>query len=524
MPGAQVAILYPVVFGVALLFSLILTRWVRGLAARRGWVAVPDSGRHLHGTPKPRLGGVAIFLAFLLATLFALLVARFDGQLNFGFSSKELLPIVLAGALIFLVGVYDDIRGLGPYTKFALQTAAGLILFAGGLRFHHFAVLFRGETLRWFVDLPLTLLWVLTITNAFNLIDGIDGLAAGSALFSTIVVFVVALLNHASLTPFLALAMAGAIVGFLHYNLSPATIFLGDSGSLFIGFMLSALALQSAEKAPTIVAVAIPVVSFGLPILETVLSILRRWLSGRPLFVGDREHIHHQLLARGLSQQQVLVVLYGASAFFGLLSLFLLRPTGAAIGLVLVILGSGIWIGVQHLGYLEFGELRRIAQRSIEQRGVVVNNLAIRRSVKELALVRDYEHLCQILVSTFGSNDFDGFELQAQSVPDRFIESHGLRLVKNSEGYQCLQWQKPGISSAGLTKDSWRIDLDLVSKNGPRCGCLTLYRFYGDRALQLDINLLASEFPTALADALSRTLPKRRAVAAQVPATIAEAG
>jgi UDP-GlcNAc:undecaprenyl-phosphate GlcNAc-1-phosphate transferase len=519
-----VAILYPVVFGVALLFSLILTRWIRGFATARGWVAMPDSGRHLHTYPLPRLGGVAIFLAFLLATLFTLLFTEFDRQVSFGFSSRELLPIVLAGTMIFLLGVYDDIRGVGPYTKFALQTVAGLILFAGGLRFHHFAVLFRGQTLRWFVDLPLTLLWVLTITNAFNLIDGIDGLAAGSALFSTIVVFVVALLNHASLTPFLALALAGAIVGFLHYNLSPATIFLGDSGSLFIGFMLSALALQSAEKAPTIVAVAIPVVSFGLPILETVLSILRRWLSGRPLFVGDREHIHHQLLARGLSQRQVLVILYGASAFFGLLSLFLLRPTGAAIGIVLVILGSGIWIGVQHLGYLEFGELRRLAQRSIEQRGMLVNNLAILRAVKELRSVRDCEHLCQILVSTFGNNDFDGFELQLNTRPRDFVQTRGLRLVENGEGYPCLQWRKLEASSSTLTENSWRIDLDLVSKNGLSHGRFTLYRFYGDRGLQLDINLVAAEFPTALADALSRTLPKRRPIAAQVPASVAEAG
>ena len=234
---------------------------------------------------------------------------------------------------------------------------------------------------------PLTLLWVLAITNAFNLIDGIDGLAAGSGLFATIAVFVVALVNHRSMAAFLAIALSGAILGFLHYNFNPATIFLGDSGSLFIGFMSSALALQSAEKAPTMLAVAIPVVSFGLPILDTILSVLRRIISGRHVFAADQEHIHHMLLARGLSQRQVVIILYGVSAIFGLFSLFLLGPTSGFIGIVFVVLGSGVWLGVQRLGYLEFGELRRVAQRTIDQRRVFVNNLAVRRAIDELQLV-----------------------------------------------------------------------------------------------------------------------------------------
>ena len=229
-----------------------------------------------------------------------------------------------------------------------------------------------------------TVLWVLAITNAFNLIDGLDGLAAGSALFSTLVAFVVALLNGYSLVTVMTIALAGAILGFLRFNFNPATIFLGDSGSLFIGFVLSALALQGAQKAPTIVAVAIPVVSFGLPILETALSIVRRLISGRPVFTADREHIHHKLLQHGMTHRQVVILLYGVSAIFALLSLFLLWPTGSSLGLVLAVLGIGIWIGVQHLGYLEFGELARVAHRTLDQPQIFVNNLAIRRATEEL--------------------------------------------------------------------------------------------------------------------------------------------
>ena len=219
----------------------------------------------------------------------------------------------------------------------------------------------------------------------------------------------------------MTIALAGAILGFLRFNFNPATIFLGDSGSLFIGFLLSALALEGAQKAPTIVAVAIPVVSFGLPILETSLSIVRRLISGRPVFTADREHIHHKLLQHGMTHRQVVILLYGVSAIFAMLSLFLLWPTGSSLGLVLAVLGIGIWIGVQHLGYLEFGELARVAHRTLDQPQIFVNNLAIRRATEELKVARDYDQVRRILVAAFGSNDFDSFELKLELLPGEVV-------------------------------------------------------------------------------------------------------
>src|SRR5258707_12539227 len=192
---------------------------------------------------------------------------------------------------------------------------------------------------------------------------------------------------------------------------------MGDCGSWFVGFMLSALALVGAQKAPTAVAVAIPVVSFGLPILETSLSVLRRFIGGRPVFTADREHIHHKLLQRGMSHRQVVIVLYGVSALFALLSLFLLWPTGSTLGLVLAVLGTGIWIGVQHLGYLEFWEIRRVAQRTMEQRHIFVNNLAIRRATEELKVAESFQQISRILAAAFDANDFDGFELRTDVAP-----------------------------------------------------------------------------------------------------------
>ena len=275
-------------------------------------------------------------------------------------------------------------------------------------------------------------------------------------------------------------------------------------------------------------AVAIPVVSFGLPILETILSVVRRWISGRPVFSADEEHIHHKLLARGFSQRKVVVILYGVSAIFGLVSLFLLRPGSAAMGVVFVVLGIGIWLGVQHLGYLEFGELRRVAQRTIDQRRVFVNNLAVRRAIEELQQVHDYDHLYRVLVSAFSENDFDAFELRLQSPPGRAPE---MRAVDNSAKRDreplCLWWRKPGSLLQG-SGYGWCVSLDLVSGDHPSGACLTIYRHYSERALQLDVNMLTAEFPGALAEALvrARVGSKRIGAASEKDAaarTVAEA-
>ena len=421
--------------------------------------------------------------------------------------------MMVPGVLIFLLGVYDDIRSVGPYFKFAVQAVAATMLFAGGLRILDLPVLFGNHHFSWFVGLPLTILWVVAITNAFNLIDGLDGLAAGSALFSTLVVFVVAVISQSPIVSLMSLALAGATLGFLRFNFNPATIFLGDCGSQFIGFMLAALALRGAQKAPTIIAVAIPVVSFGLPILETTLSVVRRLISGRPIFTADREHIHHKLLQRGLSHRQVVIVLYAVSALFALLSLFLLWPTGSTLGLVLAVLGTGIWMGVQHLGYLEFGELRRVAQRTIEQRQIFINNLSIRRAMEEMRVAHDYDQLSRILGAAFASNDFDAFDLRVQRSYEGLSELQEWQHNLGPRGERpLLRWKRPGSHFAMEMSNAWSLTLDLVTSNNHRCGSMTIYRMYSDRDLQLDINLLTAAFPAALANALARVLTPAEAV------------
>ena len=491
-------------FFLALFSAILLTRFVRDFAHARGWVAVPTHERHLHSTPLPRLGGVAIFLSTSLCMgMIAIWGLRHPQSLAPAFLST-LVTIAVPASLVFLLGVYDDLRGAGPYFKFAVQGIAATMLYAGGLRIVHIPVIFGQRVLPSYVGLLCTVLWVLAITNAFNLIDGLDGLAAGCALFSTMVAFVVALFHGPTLVEVMTIALAGAIIGFLRYNFNPATIFLGDSGSLYIGFLLSALALHGAQKSPTIVAVAIPVVSFGLPILETSLSILRRLIGGHPVFTADREHIHHKLLQHGLSHRQVVILLYGVSAGFAMLSLFLLWPTGSSLGLVLAVLGTGIWMGVQHLGYLEFGELARVAQRTLDQPQIFVNNLAIRRAIKELKSARDFEQIRNILLVAFGANDFDAIEL---TLPSNSAQMLSFEADDSSIGDDPgFRWSKPGVPFTHSSSTTWRIALHLLSSSGNYCGTLTVLRLYSERDLQIDINLLTAGFPTVLADALHRTL------------------
>jgi UDP-GlcNAc:undecaprenyl-phosphate GlcNAc-1-phosphate transferase len=491
--------IYLIVFVICTLFSFILTRRIRNLALARGWTSAAASARHIHQSPIPRLGGVAIYIAFV--GIVALSMA-----LSVGFSidthlvSKNVFWILGAATVVFLLGLYDDVYSAPPAIKFLVQGLAAVMLYLGG--FGIFQAPLSGAPLMGWLSLPLTVLWVLWITNAFNLIDGIDGLAAGSALFSTLAVFVVSLASGNAFISILALGLAGAILGFLRFNFNPATIFLGDSGSLFIGFMLSALALAGASKSTTVVAVAIPVVSFGLPILETVISVLRRFLSGQPVFAADREHIHHKLLERGLSQRQSVIILYAVSAALGLLSLLLLSPSGPTVGIVLFVVGAGVWVGVQHLGYHEFVEIRRVAQRTIEQKKIIVNNLAIRRAGERLRRARSLAAICEMLDQAFDSNDFDRFHFELSPWLRRQFNDP-LNPIFRDGAYA---WQKQ-LSETSFERShlpAWSLTLDIIAPEQELLGAFTVYRACNDKPLLVDINLLTTEFRAALATAVVR--------------------
>lgn len=498
---------YFVAFVGALLLSLVLTRAVRDLALRRGWTP-KLSAHHIHRRPVPRLGGVAVFIAIVVVGgLAKLAFVYFD--LPTGTVPRVMRPLLLPSVLIFALGLYDDLKPLSARVKFSVQAIAALLLYASGFGRFELPVLLGVPGAEW-LSLPLTVFFVLFITNAFNLIDGLDGLAAGSSLFATITMFIVALINGHYLMAVLAVTMAGATLGFLRYNFNPATIFLGDSGSLFLGFLLAALALQSAEKMPTLVTVALPIVLFGLPLAETSLSVARRFLSGRPLFSADREHIHHKLLERGLTQRQAVMMLYGVSAVCGLLSLLLLRRESGILFIVWLVLAGLIWIGVKRLGYHEFHELGRAAQRTMAQKRVISNNLTLRRATRELGQASSLLEVFCVLQEAFEASDLDGCQLTlyyTTAARDWVVGDQPRR------GEQCFAWHRPTAAPAhaGLVPE-WTLTLEMATSNHESCGRLSLYRQRSDSEMFVDLHLLTAAFKGALADALMRVARQPRRV------------
>jgi len=339
--------------GAAFLLSLLLTPAVRNLFRRWGVVDHPGGDRTIHDRPIPRVGGIAIAIAYLLA-YGCLLLVKLKGGLIVWDSLDFALRLLPAAGVIFVIGLIDDLKGLEPWHKLIGEIGAAGLAYWAGVHVQGFG----GYTLGAWWSLPLTVLWLVGCTNAINLIDGVDGLAAGVGLFATCTTLVAALLQH-NINLALAVApLVGCLLGFLRYNFNPATIFLGDSGSLFIGFLLGCYGVLWSQKAATILGMTAPLMALSVPLLDTGLSILRRFLRRQPIFEGDRGHIHHRLLDKGLTQRKVALTLYACCALGATCSVLVINKSFS--GLVVLLFCAMSWIGIQHLGYIEFGVAGRM--------------------------------------------------------------------------------------------------------------------------------------------------------------------
>jgi UDP-GlcNAc:undecaprenyl-phosphate/decaprenyl-phosphate GlcNAc-1-phosphate transferase len=326
-----------VAFILSMLCGTLLTPLVRRLAHHFGVLDHARSSRKIHGEPIPRLGGIAIVIAFYVPLIGLLLFH--SGVGTFFLQERERVIGLFAGGIaIALLGLYDDLRGANATKKFVVQFAVALLLYALGFRFDVIASPFGEPIALGWLSLPLTLLWIAGVINAMNLIDGLDGLAGGVALVAVVTTFLVSLQRAHPLMMLFSAALAGSIVGFLFYNFNPASIFMGDTGSMFLGFVLAATAMQTNQKASTAVAILIPAIALGLPIMDTLLAMARRWFRGRPLFQPDKEHIHHKLMARGLSHRQAVLVLYGLCVLLGAVALVLTYANSGQAALLLVVL------------------------------------------------------------------------------------------------------------------------------------------------------------------------------------------
>jgi len=321
--------------------------------ARRLKAVDPPSDRRVHWREVPTLGGLAVALPLYVGVGLLYLWPNVISERFFS-AVHNVQALLLGGALILLLGVYDDIRGANASMKFSFQILAGVAVCAlsGPIRFVSLPLI--GDVELGLAAVPVTVFWIVAITNAFNLIDGIDGLAAGVGILVCGVNFFIAYMyGHVEMMVFAAI-MTGSLLAFLRFNFHPASIFLGDTGSLFIGFTIAVMSLQNSMKAPTTVLILIPLCVLGYPILDLSLAVVRRFLKGKPIFTSDRSHIHHKLLAKGLGHRAASVVAYGLTLLFTGAAIFHIygrdRETGILLVLVLVLLA----IMFKAFGYWEF--------------------------------------------------------------------------------------------------------------------------------------------------------------------------
>ncbi len=321
--------------------GLIITPLIRRLALRLDCLDRPVD-RSTHILPVPYLGGVAIYLTFLLTYLIS------------SVRDPSLRGVLIAGGFIVAVGVIDDLYRLPPWGKLLGQIAAALILVSYGIQIEKVTHPWGGFIYFGSWSTPVTVIWVLAFTNALNLIDGLDGLAAGVAVIASITFFFVAVqTGQPPVALYLTAAVAGAGLGFLPYNFHPARIFMGDAGSMFLGFVLAAVAIAGTLKSTATIALGIPVLALGLPLMDTAYAIIRRWRNGQAVFEADRGHLHHRLMYMGLNHRETVLIMYCISGWMGISALALanLRP-GPGLG-VLTFAFVSLYFGAKKSGMMD---------------------------------------------------------------------------------------------------------------------------------------------------------------------------
>jgi UDP-GlcNAc:undecaprenyl-phosphate/decaprenyl-phosphate GlcNAc-1-phosphate transferase len=330
--------------------ALAVTPAVIARARRAGALDHPGP-RRIHREPVPTLGGIALVVAVLGVAWGARLLPGPAAALDV----RPLLGLTVAAIPMVALGVVDDLRGVGPWTKLAVQSVAGLILVAFGYGVPVLTNPLRGSFESGVFNIPLTVGWVLLVTNAINLIDGLDGLAAGAVLIGSVTLWWVGRSHADFYVMFIAALLIGGTFGFLCFNFPPARVFMGDTGSHFLGITLAAVSLLENRKGTAAVTLLLPIVALAVPIVDGSVAFLRRLVRGRPVFHGDVGHIHHRLLRLGLSPRLALLVLWGVCALCGAMAALLSAlPHDAAAPLALllavILFAALVWVRARDRG------------------------------------------------------------------------------------------------------------------------------------------------------------------------------
>ncbi|ADL13713.1 glycosyltransferase family 4 protein [Acetohalobium arabaticum] len=331
---------YILCFLIAVILTYVSTPVAGRIARQVGAVDYPNT-RRVNQHPVVNLGGLAIYVGVIAAVLFTA-----------GINSK-LLGIIISSTLMLVIGLIDDLRGLSPTSKFIWQIIAALLVTSFGIKIEFITNPLGGVFYLGALSIPFTVFWLVAITNTVNLIDGLDGLAAGVSTIAAVTLLVVAIQEAELLVIILTIAVAGACIGFLQYNFNPAQIFMGDTGSLFLGFLLAAISALGALKSAAAATLVVPILALGVPIFDTAFAIIRRRQKGEPLFQADRGHLHHRLLELGLSHKETVIVVYLISLSLGLVAIAVNGVSELQAFGVLAILAVILFYGSYKLGVIE---------------------------------------------------------------------------------------------------------------------------------------------------------------------------
>ncbi len=341
-------------FFFAMIISYIVTPFVKWLANKVGAVDVPKDDRRVHKVPIPRLGGLAIYISMIVSML--IFIEDID---------RSIIGIMIGATIIVITGVIDDIKPLSAKTKFAAQIVAAVVLVLSDVRIDFISNPFdkvNGLIFLGTLSIPVTIFWVIGITNTVNFIDGLDGLAAGVASISAMALLFVASINGFIGVAIMSAIIAGAAFGFLPYNFNPAKIFMGDTGSLLLGYMLSVIAIKGVMKSVAAIGIAVPILVLGIPIFDTTFAILRRLINKRPPWKADKGHLHHRLLARGLTQKQAVLTLYFVSICLGAAAVLITDSDPQSGAIILVIVATLSFIAAIRVGLVNVKRKRRVEE------------------------------------------------------------------------------------------------------------------------------------------------------------------
>ncbi len=386
---------------IAFLLALILTPLCRKVALRYNLVDKPDTQRKLHSKPTPRIGGVAVVLAYAGSVGLVLLLTPASKMLHI--QHGGLLKALLPGAIIiFLTGLIDDLFGLKPKYKLVGEVLGAATAIALGMRFSPdtFPVASNHPFLaHYWVAIPVAMVWLVGCTNAVNLIDGLDGLASGVGLFASAATLLVGVASGRSGLVLATMPLVGALLAFLYYNFNPASIFLGDSGSLTVGFMLGVFSLVWSGSSTSVLGVVPPLMVLALPLIDVCLAICRRYLRRSPIFSADRGHIHHIVQSRGFQPRETALILYAVCAVAAALALLQTLNIHYIRYAVLLVFMALVWAGLRYLNYVELATARRVLSRT-HLRHMVRDNVYLHELDRKLATLQTleqcWEHTCTV--------------------------------------------------------------------------------------------------------------------------------